>query len=40
VRGYRFDFEIIAPPSLIKTGLDSGFGAMNALGFGCGEVQR
>nr|NQU93136.1 CRISPR-associated endoribonuclease Cas6 [Bacteroidota bacterium] len=38
VRGYRFDFEIIAPPALIKTGLDSGFGAMNAVGFGCGEV--
>jgi len=38
VRGYRFDFEITAPPALIKTGLDSGFGAMNALGFGCGEI--
>jgi len=38
VRGYRFDFEITAPPGLIKTGLESGFGAMNALGFGCGEV--
>lgn len=37
VRGYLFDFEIIAPPELIKTGLESGFGAMNALGFGCGE---
>jgi len=23
---------------LIKTGLESGFGAMNAVGFGCGEV--
>lgn len=38
VKGYLFDFEIEAPPELIKTGLDSGFGAMNALGFGCGEI--
>lgn len=37
VRGYLFDFEITATPELIKTGLESGFGAMNALGFGCGE---
>jgi len=40
VRGYRFDFEITAPPALIKTGFDSGFGAMNALGFGCGEILK
>lgn len=39
VRGYLFDFEITAPPPLIKTGYESGFGAMNALGFGCGEVK-
>jgi len=38
VRGYLFDFEITAPPELISTGLGSGFGAMNALGFGCGEI--
>jgi CRISPR-associated endoribonuclease Cas6 len=38
VRGYLFDFEITALPELIFTGLDAGFGAMNALGFGCGEV--
>lgn len=38
VRGYLFEFEIVAPPELIQTGLESGFGAMNALGFGCGEV--
>ena len=38
VRGYRYEFEIIAPPALITTGLNSGFGAMNALGFGFGEV--
>jgi CRISPR-associated endoribonuclease Cas6 len=40
VRGYLFDFEITAPPQLIKTGYESGFGAMNALGFGCGEVSK
>lgn len=40
VRGYLFDFEIAAPPALIKTGYESGFGAMNALGFGCGEVAH
>jgi CRISPR-associated endoribonuclease Cas6 len=39
VRGYLFDFEIIAPPPLIKTGYECGFGAMNALGFGCGECS-
>lgn len=38
VRGYLFDFEIAAPPALIKTGMDSGFGAMNAMGFGCGDI--
>jgi CRISPR-associated endoribonuclease Cas6 len=38
VRGFLYDFEITAPASLIKTGYDSGFGAMNATGFGCGEV--
>lgn len=40
VRGYLFDFEIAAPPKLIKTGLESGFGAMNALGFGCGDEMK
>ncbi len=40
VRGYLFNFSINAPPHLIKTGLNSGFGAMNALGFGCGEVTK
>ena len=38
VRGFLYDFEITAPPALIKTGYDSGFGAMNATGFGCVEV--
>jgi CRISPR-associated endoribonuclease Cas6 len=40
VRGYLFSFSITAPPHLIKTGLHSGFGAMNALGFGCGEMAN
>jgi CRISPR-associated endoribonuclease Cas6 len=39
VRGYLFNFQITAPPTLIQTGLNAGFGAMNALGFGCGEVM-
>ena len=39
VRGFLYDFEIAAPAALIKTGYDSGFGAMNATGFGCGEVM-
>jgi len=38
VRGYQYEFTITAPPALIQTGLNSGFGAMNAMGFGCGEV--
>lgn len=40
VRGFLFDFEITAPAELIQTGLNAGFGAMNALGFGCGEVSN
>ena len=39
VRGFMFDFEIAAPRDLIEIGLNSGFGSMNALGFGCGEVM-
>lgn len=38
VRGYMFDFALTAPSALIRTGLNSGFGAMNAMGFGCGEI--
>lgn len=40
VRGFLFIFEIKAPPDLIEIGLNSGFGSMNALGFGCGEVME
>jgi len=38
VRGYLFEYALTAPAALIQTGLNSGFGSMNALGFGCGEV--
>lgn len=37
VKGYQFEFNLTAPAALIQTGLNSGFGAMNAMGFGCGE---
>ncbi len=37
VRGYYFDFELTAPKEVLEVGLSSGFGSMNALGFGfCG----
>ena len=39
VKGYLFEFALTAPAALIRTGLNSGFGAMNAMGFGCGEVR-
>ena len=38
VRGYWFDFELTAPKEIIEVGLNAGFGSMNAMGFGCGEV--
>ncbi|MEL6254562.1 MAG: CRISPR-associated endoribonuclease Cas6 [Bacteroidota bacterium] len=34
VRAYLFDFELKAPPELIRTGFLAGFGGENALGFG------
>ncbi len=40
VRGFLFNFELTAPKELIEIGLNSGFGSMNALGFGCGEVAN
>lgn len=40
VRGFLFEFTLTAPAALIRTGLNSGFGAMNAMGFGCGEVEK
>jgi CRISPR-associated endoribonuclease Cas6 len=38
VRGFLFNFELTAPKELIEIGLNSGFGSMNALGFGFCEV--
>lgn len=35
IKAYSFDFEIIAPRDLIKTGYMAGFGEKNALGLGC-----
>jgi CRISPR-associated endoribonuclease Cas6 len=40
VRGYFYKFRIEAPSELIQTGLDSGFGAMNAMGFGCCQIMN
>lgn len=34
VRGYNYEFKIKAPEEIIQTGLNSGFGSMNSLGFG------
>lgn len=34
VIGYLYNFELQAPPNLIRTGLLAGFGGENALGFG------
>jgi CRISPR-associated endoribonuclease Cas6 len=38
VKGYYYEFELTAPANLIKTGLNAGFGSMNALGFGFCEL--
>lgn len=38
IKGWYFDFELSAPAELIETGLNSGFGSMNSLGFGFCEV--
>lgn len=38
VKAYWFDFELTAPKEIIEVGLNAGFGSMNSLGFGCGEV--
>jgi CRISPR-associated endoribonuclease Cas6 len=35
IRAFRFDFELKAPKELIEIGLNAGFGAENAQGFGC-----
>jgi CRISPR-associated endoribonuclease Cas6 len=40
VKGYLFDFEISAPEELLKIGLNSGFGELNHLGFGCCDLKK
>lgn len=38
VKGYFYEFELQAPRKIIELGLNAGFGSMNSLGFGFGEV--
>ena len=38
VRGYLFDFEITAPPELIKIGYFAGFGEKGSQGFGFADI--
>lgn len=38
VKGYIFNFELKAPENLIEIGINSGFGELNHLGFGCCEI--
>ncbi|MCO6478217.1 MAG: CRISPR-associated endoribonuclease Cas6 [Phaeodactylibacter sp.] len=38
VIGYLYDFEITAPPELVRLGMMAGFGGENALGFGAVKV--
>lgn len=40
VKAYKFDFVLKAPDEIIEIGLNAGFGSMNSLGFGFGEVVR
>jgi CRISPR-associated endoribonuclease Cas6 len=40
VKAYYFNFEINAPREIIEVGLNAGFGSMNSLGFGFGEILR
>lgn len=39
IRAFKFDFERQAPPDLIEIGLNAGFGAENAQGFGCCKLM-
>ena len=39
VVGYLYDFELMAPPELIRLGLMAGFGGENALGFGAAKFM-
>lgn len=38
IQAYRFNFELTAPKEILEVGLNAGFGAENAQGFGCCEV--
>jgi CRISPR-associated endoribonuclease Cas6 len=38
VRGYNYEFELTAPKEIIEIGLNAGFGSMNSVGFGFGEM--
>jgi CRISPR-associated endoribonuclease Cas6 len=40
VKGYLFDFELVAPVALLEAGYLAGFGRYNAEGFGCVEVVK
>lgn len=35
IRGFHFDFELIAPKELLEFGFAAGFGEKNSVGFGC-----
>jgi CRISPR-associated endoribonuclease Cas6 len=38
VRGFFFDFELVAPAELLAFGYAAGFGEKNSSGFGCVEI--
>lgn len=38
IRAFKFHFKLQAPKEIVETGLNAGFGAENAQGFGCYEV--
>ena len=38
IRAFKYDFELKAPKEIVEIGLNAGFGAENAQGFGCCEV--
>lgn len=40
LKGFLFDFRLIAPAALLKTGYYAGFGKENSQGFGCGEILK
>lgn len=38
--GYQYDFELTAPPELVRLGLLAGFGGNNSMGFGACRVLK